>query len=64
MAALEFIKDLLMATFGQMASLFAGIFVFGLLIQFLSQLTFKSRGLDFRLTGVEEHQPVEALLSS
>jgi uncharacterized protein (DUF1501 family) len=27
------------------------------------QLTFRFRGLDFRLTGVEEHHPVQALLS-
>jgi hypothetical protein len=42
MTVLVFIKDLLVATLGQMASLFAGLFVFGLLIQFVSQLTFKS----------------------
>jgi hypothetical protein len=42
MTVLVFIKDLLIATLGQMASLFAGLFVFGLLIQFVSQLTFKS----------------------
>jgi hypothetical protein len=27
------------------------------------RLSFKLRGLDFRLTGVEEHHPVEALLA-
>ena len=27
------------------------------------RLTFRSRGLDFRLTGVEEHQPIQAVLS-
>jgi hypothetical protein len=42
MTALVFIKDLLVATFSQMASLFAGIVVFGLLIHFISHLTFKS----------------------
>jgi hypothetical protein len=42
MSVLLFIKDLLVATLSQMASLFAGIFVFGLLIHFLSHLTFKS----------------------
>lgn len=42
MSALVFIKDLLVATFSQMASLFAGIIVFGLLIHFVSHLTFKS----------------------
>ena len=42
MTVLVFIKDLVLATLGQMASLFAGFFVFGLLIQFVSQLTFRS----------------------
>jgi hypothetical protein len=42
MTALIFAKDLLIATFGQIASLFLGIFIFGLLIHFISQLTFKS----------------------
>jgi hypothetical protein len=42
MTALLFIKDLLLATLGQMASLFLGVFIFGLLIHFISQLTFKS----------------------
>src|SRR3989304_5001472 len=42
MAVLIFIKDLIIATFSQMASLFAGVFIFGLLINFFSQLTFKS----------------------
>jgi len=42
MPLLTFIKDLLVATFSQMASLFAGVFIFGLLIHFVSQLTFKS----------------------
>lgn len=27
-----------------------------------SQLSFRFRGLDFRLTGVEEHHPVQELL--
>jgi hypothetical protein len=52
MSALVFIKDLLVATFGQMASLFAGVFIFGLLIQFLSQLTFKSLERSFGRKGV------------
>jgi len=39
---LVFIKDLLLATLGQMATLFLGFFIFGLLIHFISQLTFKS----------------------
>jgi hypothetical protein len=42
MNVLLFIKDLVLATLGQMASLFAGFFIFGLLIQFISQLTFRS----------------------
>ena len=42
MTVLLFLKDLVLATLGQMASLFAGIFIFGLLIQFISQLTFRS----------------------
>jgi hypothetical protein len=42
MDALIFIKDLLLATLGQMAALFLGFFIFGLLIHFISQLTFKS----------------------
>lgn len=42
MTVLIFIKDLLLATLGQMVSLFAGLFIFGLLIQFISQLTFRS----------------------
>jgi hypothetical protein len=42
MVALGFIKDFLLATLGQMASLFLGIFIFGLLIQFISQMSFKS----------------------
>ena len=39
---LFFIKDLLLATLGQMATLFLGFLLFGLLIHFISQLTFKS----------------------
>ncbi|MCJ7605727.1 MAG: hypothetical protein MUO19_06810 [Dehalococcoidales bacterium] len=42
MDVLVFLKDLVVATFGQMASLFAGVFVFGLLLHFVSHLTFKS----------------------
>ena len=42
MSVLIFIKDLLLATLSQMASLLAGLFIFGLLIQFISQLTFRS----------------------
>ena len=42
MTVLLFIRDYLVATLGLLASLFLGVFVFGLLIQFVSQLTFKS----------------------
>jgi len=42
MTVLLFVKDLVLATLGQMASLFAGFFIFGLLIQFVSQLSFRS----------------------
>jgi hypothetical protein len=42
MTILVFIKDLVIAAFGQMASIFGGIFVFGLLIHFISRLTFAS----------------------
>jgi len=52
MPVLLFIRDLIAATFGQMASLFAGVFVFGLLINFLSQLTFKSLEKAFGSRGV------------
>jgi hypothetical protein len=52
MTVLIFIKDLLLATLSQMASLFAGLFVFGLLIQFVSQLTFKSLEKSFGSRGV------------
>jgi hypothetical protein len=52
MTVLVFIKDLLLATLGQMASLFAGLFVFGLLVQFVSQLTYKSLEKSFGSKGV------------
>lgn len=42
MDALVFIKDFLVITLGLLASLFLGIFMFGLAIQFISQLSFKS----------------------
>ena len=42
MTVLVFIKDLLIATFGQLAALFAGAVIFGLLIHIISQLTFRS----------------------
>jgi hypothetical protein len=52
MTVLVFIKDLLLATLGQMASLFAGLFIFGLMIQFISQFTFKSLAKSFGNGGV------------
>jgi hypothetical protein len=52
MTVLVFIKDLLVATLSQMASLLAGLFIFGLLIQFVSQLTFKSLEKSFGSRGV------------
>ena len=42
MPVLVFIRDLVIATSVQMASLFGGIFVLGLLIHFVSRLTFNS----------------------
>ena len=51
MSVLGFIKDLIIATFSQMASLFAGLFLFGLLIHFISQLTFKSLEKSFGSKG-------------
>jgi hypothetical protein len=42
MTVLGFLKDLVLATLGQMASLFVGIFIFGLLIHLVSQFTFRS----------------------
>jgi hypothetical protein len=52
MPVLLFIRDLIVATFGQMASLFAGVFIFGLLINILSQMTFKSLEKAFGNRGV------------
>ena len=52
MSVLIFIKDLVVATFSQMASLFGGIVLFGLLINFVSQLTFKSLEKSFGRRGV------------
>jgi len=52
MTALVFIKDLIIATLSQMASLFAGVFIFGLLIHLISQLTFKSLERSFGSKGV------------
>jgi hypothetical protein len=44
MPVLIFAKDLFLATAGQIASVFLGMLVFGLIIHFISQLTFKSLG--------------------
>ncbi len=52
MSVLIFIKDLVAATFSQMASVFGGIVLFGLLINFISQLTFKSLERSFGGKGV------------
>ena len=52
MTVLVFIKDLLLTTLSQIVSLFAGLFIFGLLIQFISQLTFKSLEKSFGSKGV------------
>lgn len=51
MPVLVFIKELVVATFSQMASLFAGVFFFGLLIHFISQLTFRSLERSFGRKG-------------
>jgi hypothetical protein len=51
MDALGFLKDFLLATLGQMTSLFLGIFLFGLLIQFISQMSFKSLANAFGPNG-------------
>jgi hypothetical protein len=42
MGALDFLRDLVVATLGQMASLFAGVFIFGLLLHLVSQLSFRT----------------------
>jgi len=52
MTVLVFVRDVVVATLTQMASLFAGVFVFGLLIHFISQLTFKSLERAFGRHGV------------
>jgi hypothetical protein len=52
MTVLLFIRDLVIATFGQLASLFAGVVVFGLIINFVSQCTFKSLEKAFGSRGI------------
>jgi hypothetical protein len=42
MGALEFLRDLVVVTLGQLASLFAGVFVFGLLLHLVSLLSFRT----------------------
>jgi hypothetical protein len=52
MSVLIFIRDLILATLSQMVSLFAGVFIFGMLINFLSQFTYKSLEKAFGNGGV------------
>ena len=52
MLVLIFIKELVVATFIQMASLFGGVVIFGVLINFISQLTSKSLERSFGRKGV------------
>jgi hypothetical protein len=52
MSAAEFFKDLVILTFSQIISLFAGVFFFGLLIHFISHLTFNSLGKAFGNAGI------------
>jgi len=42
MSILGFIRDLIIATFSQMVSLFGGVVLFGLLIHFISRLSFET----------------------
>lgn len=51
MSAAEFFTDLFVLTFSQIISLFAGIFVFGLLIHFISHFMFNSLGRAFGPAG-------------
>jgi hypothetical protein len=51
MTVLLFLKDFLLASLGLAASLFLGVFLFGLLIQFISQLSFKSLANAFGPVG-------------
>ena len=52
MTVLVFIKDLLIATFGQLAAIFAGVVIFGLLIHIVSQFTFKSLQKALGIKGI------------
>ena len=51
MSAAEFFKELFTLTFSQVVSVFVGIFIFGLLIHFISHLTFNSLGKAFGTGG-------------
>jgi hypothetical protein len=51
MGALEFLRDLVVATLGQLASLFAGVFVFGLLLHLVSLLSFRTLEKTFGSRG-------------
>ena len=51
MSVAAFFKDLLTLTLSQIVSVFAGIFIFGLLIHFISHLTFNSLGKAFGKGG-------------
>ncbi|HEY98392.1 MAG TPA: hypothetical protein G4O16_09470 [Dehalococcoidia bacterium] len=51
MSVAGFFKDLLVLTLSQIISLFAGIFIFGLLIHFLSHFMFNSLGRAFGPAG-------------
>ena len=51
MSAAEFFRELFTLTFSQIISVFAGIFIFGLLIHFISHLTFNSLGKAFGTGG-------------
>ena len=51
MSATDFFQDLFTLTFSQIISVFSGIFIFGLLIHFISHLTFNSLGKAFGTSG-------------
>ena len=53
MAVAEFFKDLFTLTISQIVSVFAGIFIFGLLIHFISHLTFNSLGKAFGIQSAK-----------
>jgi hypothetical protein len=52
MTAAEFFTELAVLTLSQLISLFAGVFIFGLLIHFISHLTFNSLGKAFGNAGI------------